>query len=121
MKVPWMTMPSSWQSLVKRRANSTRMPFLMLNRICWLPDLVTDQQQPQAVVLHHLQRLARHVGLGVARPGDAELAELLGQLLDARQVVGQRVIVEEELLHLREGLLRPFHFVDDVARRERTR
>ncbi len=37
MKVPWMTMPSSWQSRVNFSATSTRMPFLMLCRICWLP------------------------------------------------------------------------------------
>ena len=37
MKVPWIVMPSSWQSLVNRLATSIRMPFLMLCRICWLP------------------------------------------------------------------------------------
>ena len=46
--------------------------------------LVADQQQAQAIVLHHLQRLARHIGLGVARPGDAELAQLPRERLDAR-------------------------------------
>ena len=46
--------------------------------------LVADQQQAQAAFLEHLQRLARHVGLGVARPGDAELAELPGDGLGAR-------------------------------------
>ena len=39
----------------------------------------------------------------------------LGQRLDARQVVGQRVVVEEELLHLRERLPGPLQLVDDVA------
>ncbi len=37
MKVPWILMPSSWQSLVNFFATSIRMPFLMLCRICWLP------------------------------------------------------------------------------------
>ena len=39
----------------------------------------------------------------------------LRQRLDARQIVGQRVVVEEEFLHLREGSLRPSQFVDDVS------
>jgi hypothetical protein len=38
--------------------------------------LVADEEQAQAVIPQHLQGLARHVGLGVARPSDAELAEL---------------------------------------------
>ena len=63
---------------------------------------VADQQQPQAVVAHDLERLARHIGLGVARPGDAELAELARDRLGARAVVGEGVVVEEELLHLRK-------------------
>ena len=75
----------------------------MLCRICWLPELVADEQQAQAVVLQHLEGVARHVGLGVAGPGDAELADFLGQRLDAGQVVGQRVVVEEEFLHFGEG------------------
>ena len=44
---------------------------------------VADQQQTKAIVLHHFQRLARHVGFGIARPGDAELAQLLRQLFHA--------------------------------------
>ena len=68
--------------------------------------LVADQQQPQPVVLQHLQRLARHVGLGVAGPGDAQLAEFPRDRLGARQVVGEGVVVEEEFLHLREHRLR---------------
>ena len=63
---------------------------------------VPDKQQPQPVVLQHLQRLARHVGLGVARPRHAQLAQLPRDRLGARQVVGERVVVEEELSHLRE-------------------
>ena len=63
---------------------------------------VADQQQPQAVVAQHFERRARHVGLGVARPGDAELAQLAGDRLGARPVVGEGVVVEEELLDLRK-------------------
>ena len=77
--------------------------------------LVADQQQPQAVVAHHFERVARHVGLGVARPGDAELAELAGDRLGARPVVGEGVVVEEEFLHLRKRRFGPAHLLDHVA------
>ena len=77
--------------------------------------LVADEQQAQAVVAHDLERLARHIGLGVARPGDAELAQLLGDRLGARRVVGEGVVVEEELLHLRERRFGPAYLVDHVA------
>ena len=76
---------------------------------------IADQQQPQAVVAHCPQRVARDIGFGVARPGDAELAELACDRLRARQIVGEGVIVEEELLHLRERISRPADFVDDIA------
>ena len=75
---------------------------------------VADQEQTQAIILHDFEGLARNIGLGVARPRDPELAKLLRQRFDARQVVGQRVIVEKEFLHLRKGAHRPFHFRDDV-------
>ena len=42
---------------------------------------IADQQAGEAAVLHHFQRLARHIGLGVARPDHAQLAQFLGQLL----------------------------------------
>ena len=87
----------------------------MLLRICWLPDLVADQQQPQPVVAQHLQGRSRHVGLGVARPCHAELAELASDRLGARTVVGEGVVVEEELLHLRKPALREPNFLDDMA------
>ena len=35
---------------------------------------VADEQEAQAVVAQDLERFARNVRLGVARPGDAELA-----------------------------------------------
>src|SRR5262245_1368374 len=77
--------------------------------------LVSDKQQAQAIIFHHLQRLAWNVGLGVAGPGQPEFTDFLGQRLDARQVVGQRVIVEEEFLHLREGRLSPTQLLDNMA------
>jgi hypothetical protein len=77
--------------------------------------LIADQQKPEAVITKHLERGARHIGLGVAGPGDAELAELARDRLGARQVVGERVVVEEELLDLRKRLFRPLHFLDDMA------
>ncbi len=73
-----------------------------------------DEQQTQAVVLHDFQRPAWNIGLGVARPGDSELAQLLRQRLHTRQIVGEGVIVEEEFLHLRERVFRPFHLCDDI-------
>ena len=115
MKVPWMVMPSSWQSLVKRARHVDAHALLDVVQDLLVARFVADQQQAQAVVLQHLQRLARHVGLGVARPGHAELAELAGDRLGARQVVGEGVVVEEELLHLREVLLGQADLLDDVA------
>src|SRR5208283_4969975 len=58
-------------------------------------------------------------GLGVAGPDDAELAHFLGYRFGARQIVGERVVVEEEFLHLGEGLLRPFHLFHHMPDRAR--
>src|ERR1700733_11670500 len=81
--------------------------------------LIADQQKPAAVIMKHLEGGARPIGLGVAGPGYAELAELARDCLCARQVIGECVVVEEEFLDLRERRLRPLHFVDDVADRTR--
>ena len=108
-------MPSSWQSLVNRLRDVDQHALLDVVQDLLVAGLVADQEQPQPVVPHDLQSRARHVGLGVAGPDDAELADLACQRLDARQVVGQRVVVEEELLDLRERLLRPCQLLDDVA------
>ena len=69
--------------------------------------LVADEQQAQAIVAQHFQRLARDIRLGVAGPDDAELAEFFRDGFSARKVIGEGVVVEEELLDLRERLLRP--------------
>ena len=79
--------------------------------------LIADQQQPQPVVLQHLQRLARHVRLGVARPRHAQLAQLARDRLRARQVVGEGVVVEEEFPHLREIAPRQRDLLRHMARR----
>ncbi len=80
---------------------------------------VADQQQAQAVVLHDLQGLVGHVGLGVAAPGHAELAHAARDRFDARQVgsVGEGVVVEHDLLHFGHVLLDPLHFGEDVLGR----
>src|SRR5204863_223579 len=74
--------------------------------------LVADEQQPQAVVLQDLQRLVRHVRLGVARPRDAEPAEPARDRLRAREVVGEGVVVEEVLAHVREVAARERNLVE---------
>ena len=61
--------------------------------------LVSHEQQAEPVVLHDLQRLVRNVGFGVAGPRHAELAQTPRERLDARQIVGQRVVVEKVLAH----------------------
>ena len=96
MKVPWMTMPSSWQSLVKRRRHLDPHALLDVVQNLLVAGFVADEEQPQPVVLEHFKRLPRHVGLGVAGPDDAELAQFLGDRFGARQVVGEGVVVEEE-------------------------
>ena len=77
--------------------------------------LEAHQQQTQAVLLHDLEGLERDVGLGVARPRDAELAEATGDRLGARPVVGERIVVEEELAHLRKQRLGVRHLRDHVV------
>src|SRR5262249_27659545 len=76
--------------------------------------LVADEHEPEAIVLEDLEGFVRDVGLGVDRPGHAEPAQALGDGLRPRQVVGERIIVEEELLDLREQPLRKRHLLGDV-------
>ena len=72
-----------------------------------IPGLVADQQEAKAVVLQDLERPPRHVRLRVARPGHTQAAQAASDLLGPRKVVGERVIVEEELAHLGEVALGP--------------
>jgi len=105
MKVPWMTMPNSWQSLVNRLATSTRMPFLMFVEDLLIAGLIPDSSSRNPLSFMTFKVVTRDVGLGVARPDNSELTDLARQLFDTRQVVGQRIVVEEELLDLRKGRL----------------
>src|SRR5712691_8929194 len=81
--------------------------------------LVADEQEAETVVFQDLERLGRHVRLRVARPRDAEPAESARDRLGTRQVVGERVVVEEELAHLREVAPRQRDLAHDVPDRAR--
>src|SRR5208283_5879614 len=61
------------------------------------------------------ERRALHIGLGVARPDQAQLAELPGEGLGSRRVVGEGVVVEEELFDLRKGGLGPTDLFEHMA------
>src|SRR5262249_5776308 len=76
--------------------------------------LVAHEEQAQAVVLEHLERRVRHVGLGVDGPRDTQPAEGARDGLCSRQVVGEGVVVEEELLDLGEEALGQRHLLGDV-------
>src|SRR5919109_1120981 len=90
-------------------------PFLDVVQDLLVPRFIADQQKPQPVVAQHLECRARYVGFCIAGPGDAELAEFAGDRLGTRTVVGERVVIEEEFLHLWEIALREADFVDDMA------
>src|SRR5207244_12230909 len=77
--------------------------------------LVADDEQPKPVVLEDLQRLAVDVRPRVRRPGDPHPAEPLGDVTGARRIGGGGVVVEEELLHLREAPPHVRHLLEDVA------
>ena len=77
--------------------------------------LVADDEEPEPAVLQHLQRLAVDVGARVRRPGDAELAEAAGDLPRPGRVGREGVVVEEELLHLREEPFHVRHFLEGVG------
>ena len=76
--------------------------------------LVADEQQPQAVVAQHLQCVARHVRLGIARPGDAEFAQPARDLLARGRSSVNVSSSKKNSLHLREGLLGTADFLDHV-------
>ena len=78
---------------------------------------VADQQQAQAVVVHDLQGLVRHIGLGVAATRSRRACPAARDLLDARLGVGEGVVVEHDLLHLGHVLLDPLHLGENVLRR----
>ena len=82
MNVPWILTPSSRQSLA-RFATSDPHAFLDVVQDLLVAALIADQQEPQAIVAQDLERGARHIGLGVARPDDSELAELARETASA--------------------------------------
>ena len=90
-------------------------PFLDVVEDLLVACFVADKQQAQAVVAKDLERVSRNIGLGVARPRDAQLPQLSCDRLCTRQIVGESIVVEEKLLRLRKGLLRPADFVDEMA------
>ena len=92
-----MVMPSSLAFLVNSPRDVQAHALLDVVQDLLVSGFVAHQQQPQAVLAHDLERLARHVGLGIARPGHAQLAQAPGDLFGARQIVGERIVVEEEL------------------------
>ena len=97
-------------SCVNSRAISSRVPFLMLFRICWLPDSypTSSSRRPLSRMISSVFRgtlaLALHDQVMPSLPRRAR------NLLGARQIVGEGVVVEEKLPHLREIFLRRGHF-----------
>ena len=96
MKVPWMMMPELVAVLGEAPRDVDPHALLDVVQDLLVARLVADQQQAQAVVAQHFSVSRGDVGLGVARPGHAELAELPRDRFGARQVVGEGVVVEEE-------------------------
>ena len=117
MNVPWIRMPSV-VAVAREPARPLDADALLdVLQDLLVAGLVADQEQAEAVVLEDLQRLA--VDVGVGRPGDAELPEPPRDRLRARRVVGEGVVVEEELLHLREEPASVRDLVDHVLDRAR--
>src|SRR5262249_48892283 len=75
---------------------------------------VADEQEAQTIIAEHFQRRARHVGFRVARPNHSQLAELLRDRLGARPIVGEGIVIEEELLDLWEIMPRQPDLLDDM-------
>ena len=118
MNVPCSRMPSRWQSRGElRSARSMRVPLRMLFRISWLPVSKPTRSRRRPLSRSTSSVSYGHVRLRVARPGHAELAEPARDRLGARPVVGEGVVVEEELAHLREERLRVRHLGAARSRR----
>ena len=84
-----------------------------------VPGFVTHQKQPESVVLHDFERLARDVGLRVARPVQSQLAQAARNFFRARQVIRECVVIKKEFAHLRKIFLRQSHFRGDIFRTAR--
>src|SRR5262249_22244097 len=81
--------------------------------------LVPDKAEAQAVLLQDSQSLVRHIRFGIAGPGDSDFRQLARDLFGARPVVGEGVVVEEVLAHLRETALGAGDLGRHVARAAR--
>ena len=68
---------------------------------------VADQQQPQPVVRSTFSVSRGTLALALHDQVTPSLPSSRGDRLGARPVVGEGVVVEEELLHLREGAFAP--------------
>src|SRR5215469_3175863 len=89
--------------------------FLDIVQDLLIAGFVAHEQQPQAVIPQHLERVARNIRLGVAGPGHAQLAELLGDGLGARRVVSERIVIKKELADLGKCLLRPGNLLSHMT------
>ncbi len=76
--------------------------------------LIADHEKAQAIVAHDLERFVRYVRLGIARPGDAELAKSARNFFGTIGQVGERVVVEEVFFHLWEVLFGERNLVHHV-------
>ena len=77
--------------------------------------LVADDQQAAAGFLHGLERVAVGGDARGAGPGEAQRLELRAELDGARLLDVEGVVVEEELLDVREVLLGPLHLGGHVV------
>ena len=91
-------------------------PLLDVVQDSLISRLVADQQKAKTIVPHDLERPTRDVRLRVARPGYAETAQAASDLLGAREVVRERVVVEEELPDLGKVALGQRHLGLDALR-----
>ena len=105
MKSPWTTRPSLWQSRVKVQRALDGGALLDVLEDLRVARLVADDQQAAAGLLHRLQRLVVGRHARGAGPGEAQRLQLLAQLDGARLLDVEGVVVEEELLDMREELL----------------
>ncbi len=79
--------------------------------------LKAHDQQPASGFLHGLQRVAVGGDARGAAPRDAQRLQLLAELNGAHLLDVERVVVEEEFLHMREVFLRPLHLGSHVIGR----
>ena len=81
--------------------------------------LVAHHEQAQPAVLQDLEGFVIHVAARVGGPAQAQRAHLLGDGPRPFRVRGERVVVEEDLLHAGKEAAHLLHFFDHVAYRAR--